>query len=175
MKIITEKHGPERKEFLKFLVFYALIPALAAYILFSSVIGLVCTRGRSMEPTLSDGAWAIILRICYTPKRGDIIVLKQPEDEKIIIKRVIAVGGDEVFVNPQGDVYVNSERIEEPYLINHEPVYKYTLEPVEVSDGCVWVLGDNRNNSTDSRVIGEIPISNILGKVIFTITKGVKR
>ena len=125
-----------------------------------------------MEPTLNDGSWAIIQRILYTPERGDIIVCRSNEKDKDIIKRVIAVGGDEVFVDPYGDVYVNGELLDEPYLESHEPLYKFTLMPVTVSEGCVWVLGDNRNNSRDSRDIGEIPNEQIIGKVVIKLTKG---
>ena len=125
-----------------------------------------------MEPTLNDGSWAIIQRILYTPERGDIIVCRSNEKDKDIIKRVIAVGGDEVFVDPYGDVYVNGELLDEPYLESHEPLYKFTIMPVTVSEGCVWVLGDNRNNSRDSRDIGEIPNEQIIGKVVIKLTKG---
>lgn len=125
-----------------------------------------------MEPTLNDGSWTIIQRILYTPERGDIIVCRSNEKDKDIIKRVIAVGGDEVFVDPYGDVYVNGELLDEPYLESHEPLYKFTLMPVTVSEGCVWVLGDNRNNSRDSRDIGEIPNEQIIGKVVIKLTKG---
>lgn len=125
-----------------------------------------------MEPTLNDGSWTIIQRILYTPERGDIIVCRSSEEDKDIIKRVIAVGGDEVFVDPFGDVYVNGELLDEPYLESHEPLYKFTLMPVTVSEGCVWVLGDNRNNSRDSRDIGEIPNDQIIGKVVIKLTKG---
>ena len=130
------------------------------------------TKGHSMEPTLYDGSWTIIQRILYTPERGDIIVCRSNEKDKDIIKRVIAVGGDEVFVDPFGDVYVNGELLDEPYLESHEPLYKFTIMPVTVSEGCVWVLGDNRNNSRDSRDIGEIPNEQIIGKVVIKLTKG---
>ena len=130
------------------------------------------TKGHSMEPTLYDGSWTIIQRILYTPERGDIIVCRSNEEDKDIIKRVIAVGGDEVFVDPFGDVYVNGELLDEPYLESHEPLYKFTIMPVTVSEGCVWVLGDNRNNSRDSRDIGEIPNDQIIGKVVIKLTKG---
>lgn len=102
------------------------------------------------------------------PERGDIIVLNPPPsagEDKPYIKRVIGEPGDTIELR-DGGVYINGQRIEESYIDDDEtPCYPYqTCGPLTVPEDSVFVLGDNRDNSEDSRVFGVLPIENIIGK-----------
>ena len=122
-------------------------------------------EGISMEPNLHDGQFVVVNRLAYRwsqPERGDIIVFHFPlNPERRFIKRVIGLPGEEVTVRG-GQVYINGELIDEPYL-NAAPRYSgdWTLGPDEI-----FVLGDNRNNSSDSQNWGALPLGEIIGKAV---------
>jgi signal peptidase I len=111
-----------------------------------------------------------IVYLFHPPQRGDIIVFNPPvASEKPYIKRIIAVGGDTVEIKADGYVYVNGVRLEEPYIqggITECNVRK--CDPVHVPEGSVYVLGDNRRNSSDSRIFGVVDIDDIIGKAWLT-------
>jgi signal peptidase I len=124
----------------------------------------------SMVPTLEVGDRVFVNKFVYRfsePERGDIVVFKSPEDgEEDLIKRVIGLPGDHVALY-NGDVYVNFERLEEPYIRGphvQDEVSGSSLDAVTVEEGTVIVLGDNRANSRDSRFFGPVPIESIEGK-----------
>ncbi len=127
--------------------------------------------GKSMFPTLknSDHYWLNHLAYIHTePHRHDIVVLKDPQDGGLVVKRIIALPGESVSFN-KGRVYVNGELQDEPYLLDKTPTYAYEKSADEficVGKDQYYVLGDNRKNSTDSRVFGPVPRQDILGKVI---------
>ncbi len=129
------------------------------------------TRGDSMVPTLHDGDLTIVRAFNYTPTHGDIVVLKDRDlDDKHLVKRVIAMAGDKVDIDfTSGVVYLNDTPLEEGYV--NEPTYaKYDVDfPVVVPQGHIFVLGDNRNYSHDSRTgdMGMIPLEQLEGKVVF--------
>jgi signal peptidase I len=141
---------------------------LIAGILFLAV-NLVTARikveGSSMEPSLHDGEFVVINRLAYRwaePDRGEIIVFRYPLDpERRFIKRIIGLPGDDVSVS-QGIVYINGIPLEEPY-INAAPLYdgEWTVEK-----GRYFVLGDNRNNSSDSQNWGSLESEDIIGKAV---------
>jgi signal peptidase I len=124
----------------------------------------------SMEPTLEVGDRVLVSRLTYhfrDPERGDIIVFDPPgyESPDPFIKRVVAVGGDTVAVH-DGVLWVNGTAQDEPYLKEDyivEDFAEVTIEP-----GWVWAMGDNRNNSGDSRVFGPVSEDAIIG-VAFAI------
>jgi len=130
--------------------------------------------GSSMVPTLHESERVILRVFGYNePKRGDIVVVSAPNfDDDPLVKRIIAVGGDEISIDDAtGQVTVNGEIQYEPYIkemIRDNGDWDY---PVTVPDGFVFFMGDNRNGSSDSRnsEIGMQPVSNIIGKVIFRI------
>jgi signal peptidase I len=121
----------------------------------------------SMVPTLEVGDRVFVNKFIYRfhePERGDIVVFQSPEDEnEDLIKRVVAVPGDRVRVQPDGVLRVNREPQEEPYVKAPLP-YGNVFGPTKVPQGHVFVMGDNRGNSRDSRFIGPIPIQDIKGK-----------
>lgn len=130
-------------------------------------------QGSSMEPTLGSGDKIILSNFFYHPQRGDIVVSAQPNAlaEKII-KRVVAVGGDTVNIDfAQGVVYVNGEALEEPYVKSATTHREDFVGPLTIPKGKVFLLGDNRDNSTDSRsnIIGLVDERYLVGKVALRI------
>ena len=132
--------------------------------------------GTSMEGTLHDGEQLIISHLFYTPKRGDIIVFEDFEAadrvhsstlRKPLVKRVIATAGETVTITAQGQVFVDGVLLTEDYVTIDVPYYVY--EPLEytVAEGYVFVMGDHRNASTDSRAFGAVREDAILGRVLF--------
>lgn len=146
---------------------------LICVIVFSFFFRIIGIKGSSMLPTLHNGDSVIISNILYTPAQGDVVVLRkdvfQPEP---IIKRVIAVGGQTVSIDfDEGIVYVDELPIDEPYIA--EPTHSSLdfRNEVLVPEGSVFVMGDNRNASTDSRysVIGCVDNRYIMGRVLLRI------
>jgi signal peptidase I len=118
----------------------------------------------SMEPTLMEGDRILINRLTYhfrDPQAGDVVVFNSPinEDEDLV-KRVVAVAGDTVAID-DGFLYVNGVAQEEPYVLEQD--FRGEEPEMVVPPDYVFVLGDNRNNSGDSRIFGPIPIDSIIG------------
>ena len=143
---------------------FAIILILLVFVFVVRVVGV---NGESMLPTLNHGDWLTISSINPTIDRGDIVVITQPNTlNEPLIKRVIAVGGDTLKINfVTGEVFVNGEVIEEPYIYAPTARPGDFKEPIKIPEGYVFVMGDNRNNSLDSRfdTIGIIDERYILG------------
>ena len=120
----------------------------------------------SMVPTLEVGDRVFVNKFIYRfaePERGDVVVFESVNGgEEDLIKRVVGVAGDSVEVR-NGTLLVNGEDREEPYLNRNLP-FNDSYGPSEVPEGHVFVMGDNRANSADSRVFGPLPIENIEGE-----------
>jgi signal peptidase I len=121
----------------------------------------------SMVPTLEIGDRVLANKFVYRfwgPERGDIVVFDSvdEEDDQTLIKRVVGVAGDEILVQG-GVLYVNGEPREEPYLNEDLPFVGF-YGPTEVPEGSIFVMGDNRANSADSRVFGPLPLENLKGE-----------
>lgn len=137
------------------------------------VFRVVSVDGSSMNNTLYDKERIVVTNFFYTPKKGDIVVIdKNNYFKKPLVKRVIATEGDTIKIDyTTGDVYVNGSLLNESYI--KEKIATQPVENLEVTvqEGCVFVMGDNRNASSDSRVsqVGQIDTRNILGKAVFRI------
>lgn len=138
---------------------------LAVMVLTSFFFRNSIVDGNSMNGTLKDGEHLIITDVFYTPERGDIIVFEDftIDTTEPLVKRVIAVEGDMIRVTG-GKVYVNEELIAEPYVSSLETRKDVPL--MTVPEGEVFVMGDNRGDSHDSRDFGTVSVDSILGKVI---------
>jgi signal peptidase I len=149
----------------------ALETLLLAAILFfviNTLTGRYQVHGQSMEPSLHDGQYLIASKVAYwlhTPERGDVVVLEPPNRNSSVpyIKRVIGLPGDLVEVR-ESRVWVNGIALNEPY-ISAPPNYGGNWV---VGEGEFFVLGDNRNNSSDSHSWGLLPDDQILGKAFFS-------
>ncbi|WP_028592367.1 signal peptidase I [Paenibacillus massiliensis] len=183
-----EKQKNEILEWVKAIAIALIVVFLIRWFLFKPFI----VEGPSMQPNFHTGERVIVNEILYSfrePKRGEVIVFHVPEEGRDFIKRVIAVAGDTVKV--EGDkVTVNGEPIPETYI--HEAVEAAQAEGREynslmdfpngmvtddkVPEGTIFVMGDNRSNSTDSRRIGYIKLDEIVGRadVIFWPIKDMK-
>jgi signal peptidase I len=101
--------------------------------------------------------------------RGDIIVFRYPKDpSETFLKRVTAIGGDQLEIR-SGMLYVNSQPVQEPYAVHHAPVHspQESWGPTVVPEGKLFVMGDNRDNSSDSRDWGFVPMNNVIGEPLF--------
>lgn len=160
------------------------VAIVATVLIFSFIFRIATIDGDSMQSTLFHGEKVVISNLFYTPKAGDIVVISRNIENSSattdasalpIIKRIIATEGQTVDIDfDKGIVYVDGEALSEPYA-NTKTNLKYDIEfPVIVKEGCVFVLGDNRNNSLDSRSsqIGEngmIDTRYILGRAIVRV------
>ena len=134
---------------------------------------VVSVDGSSMVPTLHNGEKVVINRFCTQPKQGDIVVLtKKSFMEESIVKRVIATAGQTVDIDfDNGIVTVDGVELQEPYIAELTHRDLGFRGPITVEEGCIFVMGDNRNASTDSRSssVGQVDTRCVLGKVLFRI------
>jgi signal peptidase I len=170
----NRKAKGEAWEWLKALGIAVILALLIRTFLFAPVL----VSGSSMMPTLEDGERLIVSKLIYyiqSPKHGDIIVFHATE-EKDYIKRVIATEGQTVeYRNDQ--LYIDGKPVDEPYLQQYKKEAKAAGYDVLTEDfreekippGHIFVMGDNRRNSTDSRMIGPVPVNKVVGRSEFVI------
>lgn len=152
----------------------ALVCSVAAVVLiFTFAVRIVGVSGQSMRETLQHGDKLLVVNgyLCGEYRQGDIVIFQRPdfEDGELIVKRVIATAGQTVDIDfGAGVVYVDGEALEEPYT--REPTWlDEGLEfPVTVPEGCVFLMGDNRNDSKDSRYadLGPVDTRHIIGRAV---------
>lgn len=144
------------------------IAVVLALIIRNFVFTVVRVDGQSMEPTLQHNDRMIVWRVGYEPKQSDIVIFNPQGYDKNIywVKRVIALEGQHVTIDySENAVYVDGERIEEAYL-GERMLPQQTITDITVPEGYVFVMGDNRNHSTDGRVIGPIKEESIIGRAV---------
>jgi len=137
---------------------------LLIYLAIRTLIQNFRIEGVSMEPNLHDGQYLIINKLVYyvhLPERGDVVVFHYPKNPKRdFIKRVIGLPGEKVEVR-EGRLFINDEELEEPYAIHTS---QYTWGPQRLGEGEYFVLGDNRNSSSDSHSWGSLSRDAIVGR-----------
>lgn len=144
------------------------LPALLLALFINTFLAqATVVRGQSMEPTLHDNQRVIVEKITYRlfggPRRGDIVVLTVPGNPDRLIKRVVALGGETIAIQG-GQILIDGIPLVESWAVRlGGPDYPPTLVP----EGHVFVLGDNRGHSNDSRSFGPVPVRNIIGHAIF--------
>jgi signal peptidase I len=142
-----------------------LLLSVLLFFLINAVSARIKIDGSSMEPNLHHGEFVIVSKINYRfgePERGDVVVFDFPRNiTQEYIKRIIGLPGDNVRI-ADGSVYVNDLLLTEPYLFE-EAIYEGDWT---VPDDSLFVLGDNRNNSSDSHNWGMVPIKNVIGEAL---------
>lgn len=138
--------------------------SLTLFLAINAISARIRVESISMQPTLYAGNFVVVNKLAYkigTPTRGDVIIFHYPPDpdREPYIKRVIGLPGDEVTVR-NGEVLVNGVALREPYIAA-APRYENTWE---VPQDSLFVLGDNRNSSSDSHSWGMVPMKNVIGK-----------
>ena len=152
----------------------ALLISLATVILvFVFGVRIIGVQGSSMVPTLHDSDQLLVSNLFYTPQKGDVVILtKQSFMSSPIVKRVIASEGDTIDIDFEtGDVSVNGEILQENYIAEPTQIYYDMTFPQVVPEDCIFVMGDNRNHSTDSRYaeLGMVDTRYVIGKVLARI------
>jgi signal peptidase I len=118
----------------------------------------------SMEPTLKAGDSVLVDKLgAADPRRGELVAFRAPDSDEILVKRVVALAGDRVAIE-DGELVVNGRRRDEPYA-DPRAIDSVFFGPVEVPDAAVFVLGDNRGDSVDSRDFGAVREDAVLGRV----------
>ncbi len=139
--------------------------AVVLFLVINTVSARVRVDGVSMLPTLHNGEFVLVNKLAYdtgTPTRGDIIVFRSTTTPDLdLIKRIMGIPGDKISIH-NGQVIINGQTLSEPY-INAIPNYNGDWQ---VPDGYLFVLGDNRNNSSDSHLWGFLPEKNVIGKAL---------
>ena len=167
---ISEPQETEEKRsgFMRFVIDVAetLILSIVLFAAINAVSARIRVDGASMEPTLQSGEFVIVNKLAYLfgePTTGDVIVFHFPRDpDQEYIKRIIGLPGDRVEIK-NGEVFVNDRVLDEDYIAA-SPVYEDILE---VPGDSLVVLGDNRNNSSDSHNWGPVPLDYVIGKATF--------
>lgn len=152
------------------------IALLICVLVFTFIVRVVSVEGTSMYSTLYPNDRVVISNLFYTPKQGDIVVIRKESFGTVpIIKRVIAVEGQTVGIDfDEGVVYVDGEALEEDYTYTPTTRRIDFGNDIVVPEGCIFVLGDNRNGSTDSRDdrIGCVDERLVMGKALFLLLPG---
>lgn len=168
----TEKKKSSLRETVEYAESLAVV-FVVMLLIFTFIARPATVDGESMMPTLQNGERLLISNLFYEPTAGDIVVLcgeADREEGKNLIKRIIATEGQTIDIDFEaGEVYVDGQKLDEPYIL--EPTYldEGTEFPLTVPEGEIFVMGDNRNGSRDSRslTVGTVKEEYIVGRVLF--------
>lgn len=173
----AEKQRIARKENTRRTVFTTIgiliVVAAIAVLLSTFIFSVIQVSGDSMEPTLSDGDVLVLIN-SHDYSSGDLCCISW--QNKLLIKRVIGLPGDSVSIDEQGNVYVNDVLLDEPYIDSKSLGNCDITFPYQVPEGKLFVLGDKRSSSIDSRssMVGCVDNDQITGKYLFKIWSGKK-
>lgn len=166
----SDRPGAGEESFLRWLLELVVLVALAFVLAMgikTFVVQPFVIPSGSMEPTLEIDDRVLVNKFVYrfwAPRPGDVVVFLSPESNQVdYIKRVVAVAGQTVEVK-DGVVYVDGKARREPYVNRTSPDHSTLRSPVKIPAGYVWLMGDNRSNSRDSRFFGPQPVDRLLGK-----------
>ena len=158
---------------------YEWIQSLMTALVICMAVFIFCVRtidvsGSSMFPTLHDGDKMLVSNLLYKPKAGDVVVFKTDnyDPDRALVKRVIATEGQEISIDfDRGVVYINGLPVEEDYIAELTKTKLDFIGPQTVPEGCMFVMGDNRNASTDSRKkeIGMVDRRMLLGRAYYVL------
>ena len=148
----------------------AISAVIVVAILFSGVLRVVTVSGASMDNTLHNGDRLLLSNLFYEPEYGDVVVILR-ENNTPLIKRVIGLAGDRIRIDEEsGIVYRNDVALDEPYVNGGFTNQDHWYSEKVIPEGTVFVMGDNRMCSADSRRDGPYPLENVVGKVYFRIS-----
>ena len=143
-----------------------LLLLVVVFLVFRFVIGVSFVKGDSMEPTLQNGEPVLYIRLYPEYQSGDVVSVKIPSGE-YYVKRVIAAAGDTIDIH-DGNVYVNGKLLNEPYIQGETNTQDGIVQyPMTLKKGQVFIMGDNREVSMDSRTFGVVGERQIKGKLLF--------
>ena len=171
---VESRPGRDLYEWMQALVCSVLVVVL----LFTFVVRLIGVDGHSMVPTLQDGDRLLVLNAlwCGDYRPGDIVIVGQAfSDQETIVKRVVATAGQTVDIDFEtGSVYVDGTELDEPYIRERTYPPEGLTFPLTVPEGSIFVMGDNRNNSNDSRDyrLGTVDTRYVIGKAVFLAFPG---
>lgn len=161
----------EKQSWRKFIIEMGAV-FLIVLLIFNFIISVSRISGSSMHPNFCDGDRVVTFRLARNFQRGDVIVFKTKSGDKLI-KRVIAVAGDTVDISKsKGGLYINGKAAEENYVYTPTTITDQSVEyPITVGENCLFVMGDNRINSKDSRMkeIGLIKKDDVVGRVVLDV------
>ncbi len=159
---------------LEFIKTVAIIVLIAFFVRFYLVQPFV-VEGSSMEPNFHNGEYLLVDKVSYRigePKRGDVIVLHPPSAPQLnYIKRIIALPGEQIDIR-NGQIFVNQAQIDEPYIPNEQTLVRNQQAAnlsQKLGSNEYFVLGDNRDHSSDSREWGMVPRENIIGRAMLVV------
>ncbi len=155
---------------------YLLVTALVVIVLFRVVLQLAWVDTGSMKATIPERSLLVSLRLPYLvgdpePERGDVVTFWDEELDKLLVKRVIGLPGEQItFQN--GYVYIDGQRLEEPYLPEQGVTTSGNQDVFLVPEGCLFVMGDNRENSLDSRRLTKpyIPVEEVRARTMVVVS-----
>ena len=150
-----------------------IVTSVLVFILFQVILGVAVIQKDSMSPNLTEGSIALFLRLDSHYKCNDIVIFRSAYNNELLIKRIVAVAGDKIEIDEEtGTLYVNGIANDPETIVGKTYSREHGVTfPLTVPNGCVFVMGDNREVSLDSRDFGSIDIRKIIGKVFFEIKR----